>query len=126
MACQPRQVFTRFALAAAIASVLPTGRGLAQERDRSKIPDKYKWNTADIYPSEEAWRAAKERLLAEIPKLKGFRGALGSSAERLADALELLTQLNKELARASSTPACCRTRTRASASTRACSRKWCR
>ena len=100
MACQPRQVFTRFALAAAIASVLPTGRGLAQERDRSKIPDKYKWNTADIYPSEEAWRAAKDRLLAEIPKLKGFRGALGSSAGRLADALELLTQLNKELARA--------------------------
>ena len=98
MACQPRQVFTRFALAAAIASVLPTGRGFAQERDRSKIPDKYKWNTADVYPSEEAWRAAKERLLAEIPKLKSFRGALGTSAARLADALELLTQLNKELA----------------------------
>ena len=100
MACQPRQVFTRFALAAAIASVLPTGRGLAQERDRSKIPDKYKWNTADIYPSEDAWRTAKERLLAEIPKLKAFRGTLGSSAARLADALELLAHLNKELARA--------------------------
>ena len=100
MACQPRQVFTRFALAAAIASVLPTGRGFAQERDRSKIPDKYKWNTADVYPSEEAWRAAKERLLAEIPKLKSFRGALGTSAARLADALELLMQLNKELGRA--------------------------
>ena len=79
MACQPRQVFTRFALAAAIASVLPAGRGLAQERDRSKIPEKYKWNTADIYPSDEAWRTAKERLLAEIPKLKAFRGTLGSS-----------------------------------------------
>ena len=33
----------------------------AQERDRAKIPDKYKWNLADIYPSEEAWRTAKER-----------------------------------------------------------------
>src|SRR5918994_1770121 len=100
MVCQSRQVFTRFALAAAIASVLPTGRGLAQERDRSKIAEKYKWNTADIYPSEEAWRTAKERLLAEIPKLKSFRGTLGTSPARLADALDLLMQLNKELARA--------------------------
>ena len=94
MACQPRQVFTRFALAAAIASVLPTGRGFAQERDRSKIPDKYKWNTADLYPSEEAWRAAKDRLVAEIPKLKSFRGALGivggasRRRARTADAVE--------------------------------------
>ena len=69
MACQPRQVFTRFALAAAIASVLPSGRGLAQERDRAKIPDKYKWNTTDIYPSDEAWRTAKQRLVSEIPEL---------------------------------------------------------
>ena len=100
MTCQSRQVFTRFALAAAIASVLPSGRGLAQERDRSKIPDKYKWNIADIYPSEEAWRTAMQRLVADIPELKSFRGSLGTSASRLADALEMLTRLNKELARA--------------------------
>ena len=100
MACQPRHVLTRIAFAAALASVLPTGRGLAQERDRGKIPDKYKWNLADIYPSDEAWRAAKERLVAEIPEAEGFRGTLGSSATRLADALELLTRLNKEFARA--------------------------
>jgi oligoendopeptidase F len=95
-----RQVFTRFALAAAIASSLPPARGFAQERDRSKIPEKYKWNLTDIYPSEDAWRAAKDRLVAEIPKLKTFRGTLATSPARLADALELLMQLNKELARA--------------------------
>jgi oligoendopeptidase F len=95
-----RQVFTRFALAAAIASSLPPSRGLAQERDRSKIPEKYKWNLADIYPSEDAWRAAKDRLVAEIPKLEAFRGTLSTSPARLADALELLMQLNKDLARA--------------------------
>ena len=67
MACQPRQVFTGSALAAAMASVEPTVRGLAQERDRAKIPDKYKWSTTDLYPSEEAWRTAKDRLVAEIP-----------------------------------------------------------
>jgi oligoendopeptidase F len=100
MACQPRQFFTHFALAAALASGMPSVRGFAQERDRAKIPDKYKWNISDIYPNEAAWRTAKERLAADIPELKSFRGGLASSPARLADALEMLTRLNKELARA--------------------------
>jgi len=28
----------------------------AQERDRAKVPDSFKWNLADIYPSDAAWR----------------------------------------------------------------------
>ena len=31
---------------------------VAQERDRAKVPDRYKWNLADVYPNEAAWRAA--------------------------------------------------------------------
>ncbi len=65
-----RHVLTRIAFAAALASVAPHPAVFAQERDRGKIPDKYKWNLADIYPSEEAWREAKDRLVAEIPKLR--------------------------------------------------------
>jgi oligoendopeptidase F len=84
--------------AAIVAAVLSAGVS-AQERDRSKVPDRYKWNLAEIYPSEEAWRAAKEKLVAEIPKVRGFQGTLASSAARLADALELLSRLNKEFAR---------------------------
>ena len=72
----------------------------AQERDRSKVSDKYKWDLTHIYPSDEAWRAAKDKLVAEFPKLKAFKGTLGSSASRLADALELGTRLSKEFARA--------------------------
>jgi oligoendopeptidase F len=94
-----RQVLTRIAFAAALASVAPQPAVLAQERDRARIPDKYKWNLADIYPSEEAWREAKDRLVAEIPKLGSFRGKLGSSATQLADALEVLSRLNKEASR---------------------------
>jgi oligoendopeptidase F len=88
-----------FAVPAMLAVLLsaPTG---AQERDRAKIPDKYKWNVADIYPTEDAWRKAKERLVSEIPELRSFRGTLGQSAARLADALEMSARLNKELARA--------------------------
>ena len=73
--------------------------GVAQERDRTKIEDKYKWNLADLYPSEAAWRAAKEQLAAEIPTLDRFRGKLTASATTLADALDRLYALDKELSR---------------------------
>src|SRR3954453_23506663 len=70
-----------------------------QERDRSKVPEKYKWNLADIYPDLAAWRAAKEKLAAETPKIRAFQGKLASSPAVLADALDLTTRLDKELSR---------------------------
>jgi oligoendopeptidase F len=71
----------------------------AQERDRSRIPDQLKWNLADIYPSDAAWRTAKEKLAADIPKLKRFEGKLTASAASLADALDAQYGLDKELSR---------------------------
>ena len=76
-----------------------TGAMSAQERDRSKIPDKYKWNLADIYPDVAAWRAAKDKLAAELPKIRTYQGTLGSSAAKMADALEHMSRLDKELSR---------------------------
>ena len=32
----------------------------AQDRERAAIPEKYKWNLADVYPSDTSWRGAKE------------------------------------------------------------------
>jgi oligoendopeptidase F len=72
----------------------------AQETDRSKVDDKYKWDLTHIYPTDDAWRQAKEKLAAEIPKLKEYKGKLASSAATLAEALELGSRLSKELARA--------------------------
>jgi oligoendopeptidase F len=71
----------------------------AQEHDRSKVPDEYKWDLTAIYPSDQAWRAAKEELASELPKLRQFQGNLGSSASRLADALETQSNFDKELTR---------------------------
>ena len=70
-----------------------------QERDRGKVPDKYKWNLADIYPSEEAWKKAKDSLTAEIPTVDQFRGKLASSPATLANCLEAVSSLTKELTR---------------------------
>lgn len=71
----------------------------AQEHDRSKVPDEYKWDLTAIYPSDEAWRSAKEKLSGELPKLRQFQGTLAASASRLADALETQSNFDKELNR---------------------------
>ena len=71
----------------------------AQERDRGKVPDEYKWDLTAIYPSDQAWRAAKEEFAARLPQLREFPGTLASSASRLADALETQSSFDKELAR---------------------------
>ena len=77
-----------------------TFQGSAQERERADIPDEYKWNLARIYPSIEAWRGARQEIAAGLPDLKPFTGRLGSSAITLADALDRLYGLQKELSRA--------------------------
>src|SRR3954465_11851513 len=71
----------------------------AQDRGRAAIPDRYKWNLADLYPSDEAWRAAKEKLPAEISALGAFKGTLGSSAAHLADALDAINRVAKDVQR---------------------------
>jgi oligoendopeptidase F len=83
-------------VAAISALTLP---GLAQERDRAKIPDKYKWNLSDLYPSDAAWRTAKEKIAAEVPQAGAFKGKLASSPATLADALVKMSALSKELSR---------------------------
>ena len=71
----------------------------AQEHDRSKVPDEYKWDLTAIYPSDQAWRAAKEKLASQLPNLRQFQGTLASTASRLADALETQSSFDKEFTR---------------------------
>ncbi len=71
----------------------------SQERDRSKIADEHKWDLSPIYASDDAWRAAKEKLASELPKLRQFQGKLASSANTLAAVLDLQSDLDKELNR---------------------------
>ena len=71
----------------------------AQERDRAKVADKYKWNLGEIYPNVAAWRGQKEKIGAELPGIREFEGTLGASPKTLADALEMMSRLDKELTR---------------------------
>jgi oligoendopeptidase F len=75
--------------------------GSAQERDRSKIPDRYKWDLTALYRDDGAWREASQALAAKLPSLAAFKGRLGESAAVLADALTTEWDLRKDLSRQS-------------------------
>ena len=85
----------------AVLSLVTCLSTTAQERDRSKILDKYKWNLADIYPTDDAWKAAKVRLVAKIPEVDQFKGTIGRSPKDLLACLDFSFNFSKELARLS-------------------------
>ncbi len=89
----------RHLVASALAIVALALSISAQERDRSTVQDKYKWDLTRIYPTDDAWRQAKERS-SRAPEAGTFKGKLGGSAASLADALELGSRLSKEFTRA--------------------------
>ncbi len=69
------------------------------ERDRSKIPDNFKWSLTDIYPADDAWRAAKEKFAAQIKTIGAYRGSVTSSPQALFACLDLVSRLGKEFNR---------------------------
>ena len=80
-------------LAAALAASPSAGR------ERGDVPEKYTWNLDDVFPSEIAWRAAREELKRRIPKLAEHRGHLGDSAGALFGALDALYGVRELLER---------------------------
>ncbi len=71
------------------------------ERARDEIPESQRWNLDDLFPTVDAWRAAKERAASKVPRLADFKGRLESGAAVLADALDLQHRLDKDLSRLS-------------------------
>ena len=92
-------ISVRRPLVALLAAGLLTAAVAAQQKERSAVPDQYKWDLSKIYPSDPAWRAAKEKLSEEFPSIGKFKGTLGSSPQKLADALEMATRLSKDFSR---------------------------
>ena len=71
----------------------------AQERDRARVADRYKWNLADLYPSDDAWRAAKDKAVKDVATLTQYRGTLAQSPQRLADAIDAANRIAKDFQR---------------------------
>ena len=69
--------------------------------ERKDVPDKYKWNLADLYPSEAAWTQAKETVAKRLPELAKFKGRLGKSPQDLLAALTTMFDIDLQLSRLS-------------------------
>jgi oligoendopeptidase F len=88
----------RVAVAVVVVALASTA-GFAQSKERADIPEPAKWRLTDLYPSDDAWRAAKDKLVARIPEVQKYKGTLRQSPQQLAGALVLLSDLNKEFSR---------------------------
>jgi oligoendopeptidase F len=77
--------------------------------ERSSIPDKYKWDTTDLYPNDEAWAKAKNEASSRIPAVAAFQGRLGESAGVFHEALSSWASTRPSPG-SESTPACAATR----------------
>lgn len=51
---------------------------------RSEVQEKYTWNLANIFPTEDAWRKALDEIVEDLPKLTAYTERLGESAQTLA------------------------------------------
>jgi oligoendopeptidase F len=53
------------------------------------------WDLSDLYPSWAAGEAARQGVLAALPRLKAYKGHLGDSAEAMAKALSDISDIQR-------------------------------
>lgn len=79
--------------------VFSTAIAVSQMKVREELDDKYKWNLTDLFATEDAWRAEKEKRKVEMQKITDFKGKLTDSPKTLLEALEFSSNLAKEMTR---------------------------
>jgi oligoendopeptidase F len=67
--------------------------------ERKDLPEKYRWNLGDLYPSEADWTQAKDAAAKRVPELAKFKGHLGKSPKDLLAALQAMFDLDLQLSR---------------------------
>jgi oligoendopeptidase F len=72
----------------------------SQSPERKEVPEKYKWNLSDIYPSVEAWQSDVKMLNSKVADLSSYQGKLGESADMLDKALNSGSDFSKTLSKA--------------------------
>lgn len=66
---------------------------------RADIPEKYRWNLADIFAGDDQFEAAFKKVEALTGTLSKLKGTLGKSAEALLTALKTRDELQSEFDR---------------------------
>jgi len=72
----------------------------SQSPERKDVPEKYKWNLSDIYPTVEDWQSDMKMLNSKVADLSSYQGKLGESADELYTALESASNFMKTLSKA--------------------------
>ncbi|WP_310387684.1 hypothetical protein, partial [Roseateles sp.] len=57
------------------------------------------WDLTRLYADDAAWEAERQAIMAEFPKLKAMQGTLGQSAQSLQAGLDLMSAMQRRLAR---------------------------
>jgi oligoendopeptidase F len=69
------------------------------QKERLQIEDKYKWDLTPIFPSDDAWRLAKEALIGKLPTIDAYKGKLTQSPAQMLACMDFLTGLRKDASR---------------------------
>jgi oligoendopeptidase F len=83
----------------ALLSSIPCAAAAAAPSSPAAEDPAFVWDLSLLYPDAAAWRAAKERVAAGVPKIKGYAGRLGESPAVMREALDLIYGVAKELYR---------------------------
>jgi oligoendopeptidase F len=81
------------AVALPLSSALTAAAGAATAAPSGDAPS---WDLTDLYPSVEAWDAARKKVLAALPRIAAYKGTLGTSAAAMAKALDDISMVEKE------------------------------
>ncbi|QQK80095.1 oligoendopeptidase F [Salicibibacter cibi] len=66
-------------------------------KKRHEAPENEKWNLEDLFPDDEAWENAFEKLQKQIPDVNAYKGRLHESATLLLACLETDEKLQESL-----------------------------
>ncbi len=64
-------------------------------RRREDVPERFKWNLADIFPDWTAWEAGYKRLESGIERYASLKGTLSRGADALLEAFRLSEELGQ-------------------------------
>jgi oligoendopeptidase F len=84
------------AAALPLAGALATSAGRAIAAPAPANADKPAWDLTELYPTPDAWDAARQKVLAALPRLAAYKGTLGQNAGAMAKALDDIYTVGKE------------------------------
>ncbi|MCP4299349.1 MAG: oligoendopeptidase F, partial [Gammaproteobacteria bacterium] len=88
----------KFLLPLASAIVLFAAHPVLSEETEQPDPQAT-WNLTDLFPSDEAWSAARDEVMADFEKIDGLRGTLGESADSLYTTYRLVSDTYRQAGR---------------------------